>query len=1166
MRSYRTLALVLAVWAGTSAAQYQAVPQAGIGYPALTNPQTVTLLAAGDAGIELDRGRALLQLPFSFQFYNRQYTAVYVTANGALFFEPTTNPNDDFPSNVAIPSTTEPNGVIAPFWEDLDGNNGSSAVRQQVVSGPNGQGLAIEWRDWNRRFGSYTLNFQVRLWENGVIEFFYGTMQGAGQAISATIGIESPTGAQGTNGLGPIANPAVDGGQQFRCLNRTNPNAPVPSFAHCDLSSFDPLNTGTPISYIRFGPPPGVDLQPTRVRITGIAQAGNDLQLNVETSIRNFGTVASPPFSYKLYLSQDTIFDPPLADGGVSDSEIVTPGPRGPFTLNPNAAIVDSAGGVAPRPTSGTFYVLAVADPEGLVTETNENNNVFATSTPFFAGVDLVAESVSGPPSAGPGDPVTVSYTFTNQGFDPPGVVPFKIYLSADTVFSGDDRQVFSGTRAVSGGETVIAQSTFLLPSTVPAEDYFILLVLDDGPTAGVIVEVSDANNQVFSRARMQVRQADLIVERIRVARPVTPFETATAAFFGESIRIEATVRNQGGASAPNVSLIFYLSDNETLNGLTDPFICDEGPFALAPGTSRTVEKTCTVPSLAVSGQPLVRGPFFFFAAATAAGLAETDPSNNFAQAPPLLVRSPAPNLLPTNLRGPLRAAAGEVFAVTRTLANTGNRPSPAVRYRYVVSANTVITRDDPVLPIVTPTGDVAERSVTLAVDQRDTATELIRIPLSVTPATYYLGVLLDPDELVDEVDKADNGLAGPLTEVVAQSLGVAPTALPDALVNQPYLAELSATGTAAASTFVARVPAELPPGLTLSMDGRMAGTPTRTGAYAFTVAVTAGGRTIDARLSLKVSRSTASLVLTTTLLPPPARLLTYDFQAGATGGVGPYRFLVSNGVLPSGLVLSDRGRLSGSPSGDLGTSTTFTLSVVDSVGNVDSRVFTMTVVDASPFRITTAALLNGTLGEDYLVDIESSNAGGAPVSRPVRWTVLEGTLPPGLTLENSATERVIISGQPTGAGLFRFRLEATDNQGRSDSVGYVVLVAGNGVSILGELPPSLDRGAQVSVQLSASARVDGARFVVMDGSLPPGVSIDDAGLVTGTIDAEAAYRSYTITVGYGAGRDQLVTMKALRIDVEPPREIVRRGCASTGGVGLSALLALAGLTRRRRR
>ncbi|MCA3016042.1 MAG: putative Ig domain-containing protein, partial [Myxococcaceae bacterium] len=994
------------------------------------------------------------------------------------------------------------------------------------------------------------------LFRSGVIEFFYGTMQGAGQAISATIGIEGPSGAQGTNALAAAT-----------CVNRTVPTMPVPSFAHCDLTSFDPMSTGTRITSIRFGPPPGVDLQPTRVRVTGIAQAGNELQLNVETALRNFGTVASPAFSYRLFLSQDTIFDPPLADGGVGDFEIVTPGSRGPFTLNPNATVVDAASGVAPRPTSGTFYVLVVADEAAQVAETNENNNVFATSTPFFAGVDLVAEAVSGPPSAGPGDPVTVSYTFTNQGFDPPGVVPFKLFLSADTVFSVDDRQVFSGSRVVSGGETVIAQSTFTLPSTVPAEDYSLLLVVDDGPNAGVVVEVSDANNQVFSRARMQVRQADLLVERVRVARPVMPFDTATAAFFGEPIRIEATVRNQGGATAPNVSLIFYLSDNETLNGLADPFICDEGPFSLAPGAARDVARTCVVPTQAVSGQPLARAPYFFFVAATAAGLAETDPSNNFGQAPPLLVRSPAPNLLPTNLRGPLRAAAGEVFAVTRTFANTGNRPSPAVRYRYVVSANTVITRDDPVLPIVTSTGDVSERTVTLAVDQRDTATELIRVPVSVTPATYYLGVLLDPDELVDEVDKGDNGLAGPFVELVPQRLGVAPATLPDALVGQPYLAELSATGTAAPSAFAARTPAELPPGLTLSSDGRLAGVPTRTGAYAFTVTVTAAGRSVDARLSVKVSRSTASLVLTTALLPPPSRFLDYDFQVGATGGVGPYRFVTSNGLLPAGLTLSERGRLTGVPSGDLGTSTSFTLSVVDAVGNVDARGFTMTVVDASPFRVTTVALPNGLVGEDYLVDVEASNAGGAPVSRPVRWAVLEGVLPPGLMLENSATERVIVSGRPTGAGLFRFRLEATDNQGRSDSVTYVVSVAVSGVSILGTLPPSLDRGAEVSAQLNPTTLLSGARFFVADGSLPPGLSLDASGLVSGTIDAEAPYRSYTITVGYGAARDQLVTLKTLRIDVEPPRGPVERtGCAAAQGAALSALLALTGLARRRRR
>lgn len=1153
MTSLRSMALLLALWSGSAAAQYVATTQAISGYPSLTNPQTITLTAPNSV---TDRGRANVALPFTFQFYNRQYTSLVVTANGMAFFEASTIPTDDFPSNVAIPSTVEPNGIIAPFWDDLDGNNGTSALRQQVVTGPNGQGLAIEWKDWNRRFGMYTLNFQIRLWENGVIEFFYGAMLGSGQAISATIGIESPTGAGGTNAL-----------TAGSCLNRTVPTMPVPSFAHCDLASFDPMNTGSPITYVRFGPPPGVDLQPTRLRVTGISQAGNDLQIGAEVAMRNFGTATSGAFNYRLYLSEDTLFDAPSADAGVADTEIVTGAlPPGPFTLVPNGAVTNAATGTALRPTSGSFYVLAVVDDSNAVTETNEVNNVLATTTPYFAGVDLVAESVSGPPSAGPGDPVTISYAVTNQGFDPAGVVPFKIFLSADTVFSMDDREVFSGTRAVQGGENVVAQITFTLPATVPADDYYVLLQVDDGPNAGTVVEVSDANNQAISRARMLVRQADLIMDRIRIARPVLPYETATAGFFGEPIRVEATVRNQGGATAPNVSVVFFMSDNETLNGLTDPFVCEEGPFSLAPGASQVISKTCTVPTRAVNNSILPRAPYFFFAAAVAAGLAETNPSNNFAKADPVLVRSPAPNLLPINLRGPSKLGLGEVFAVTRTITNNGNRPSPATKYRYVLSANTIITRDDPVLPIVTMMGEVNERSVTLAVDQQDTATELIHVPTLLSPATYYLAVLVDPDNLVDEVDKADNGLAGPLVEVVPQSLALDPPFIPDAIVNQPYLAELSAIGTTETATFTVKNPAELPPGITVAMNGEISGTPTATGAYAFTIILRTGTRTIEARRGLKVSRSTASLVLTSPLLPPPARLLPYDFQLGAQGGVGPYRYLVTSGILPAGLELTERGRLSGTPSGALGTASPITITVIDSVGNSDGRGYTMTVVDASPFRITNASLPDGLLGAQYLVDIVAANAGGAPISRPVKWRVLEGALPPGLTLEDTVTERVILSGTPTGSGVFRFRLESTDGQARSDSVTYTVFIASTGVSITGDLPKSLDHGGAVNVQLKPTVSITDGIFFILDGALPPGVTLDTTGLVSGTIAADAAYRSYTVNIGYGASRDQLVTMRTYRTDVEVPGAVGRRGCASTGGVGVSSLLVLLGLLRRRRR
>lgn len=1153
MTSYKSLALVLALSSWTASAQYVAVTQSIGGYPALTNPQGITLTAPNSVS---DRGRATVALPFSFQFYSRSYTSITVTANGMAFFEPSTSPTDDFPSNVAFPSTNEPNGVIAPFWEDLDGNNGTSEMRQQVVTGPNGQGLAIEWKDWNRRFGAYTLNFQLRLWENGVIEFFYGTMQGSGQTISATVGIESPTGAQGTNAL-PLAS----------CINRTVPTMPVPSHAHCDIASFDPMSTGSPINYVRFGPPPGVDLQPTRLRITGIGLAGNDLQISTEVTVRNFGTAASGPFQYRLYLSDDTLFDSPSADAGVADVEIVTGGmPPGPFTLAPNATVVNPATGVAQRPTSGTFYVLAVVDDANAVTETNEVNNTLATSTPYFAGVDLVAESISGPPSSGPGDPVTISYAVTNQGFDTAGVVPFKVYLSADTVFSGDDRLVHTDSRTIAGGENVQAQLTFTLPAAVPADDYYLLLQLDDGPNAGAVVEVSDANNQAFSRARMQVRQADLIMDRIRIARPDVPYDTATAAFFGEPIRVEATVRNQGGATAPDVRVVFFMSDNETLNGLTDPIVCNEGPFSLAPGASQIVGKSCVVPSRSVTNQVLARGPYFFFAAAVAGGLAETNPGNNFLNAAPLLVRTPAPNLTPINLRGPTRVAPGESFAVTRTLTNTGNRPSPPVAYRYVLSANTIMTRDDVILPIVTSTGMlVNERSVTLAVDQRDTATEVVRVPELVTSATYYLGILMDPNGVIDEVDANDNGLAGPLVEVAPATIGIAPSFLPDAIMNQPYRAEVAITGTAEAATFTLKNAAELPPGLMMSSAGLFTGTPTRTGAFAITIVGTAGGKNVEVKLGLKVSKSTASLVLVNTVLPTPARLLPYDITLGAQGGVAPYKFVVSSGLLPEGLELSDRGRLTGSPTGALGTASVITLSVIDSVGNVDSRGFTMTVVDASPFRILNGSLPNGLFGQEYFADIAAENTSGAPISRPVRWTVMEGALPPGVVLENTVTERLVLSGTPSGSGVYQFKLEAKDAQGREDSVTYTVFIAGTGLTITGTIPASVDRGAAVNAQLNTTATVTNGKFLVLHGQLPPGLTLSADGLVSGTVEAVSDYRSYTVNIGYGASFGTVVTMKTYRIDVERPGTGVARGCSTGSGLSSLGLALLAVLARRRR-
>ncbi len=270
--SMRSALVLILLVASAVRAQYVATAQQGVSYPALTTATLVPLTAPG-TNDPRDRGRATVPLGFTFPFYGSTYSSLTVTANGLAFLEPSTGAatDNDFPSNVALPSGAEPNAVLAVLWDDLIGNNTTIALRSQSLSGPNGAGLAIEWRDWNRVFGQFSLTFQLRVWSNGLVEFFYGPLTGSGAtALTATVGIEAPSGTVGVNGLASCT-------------------------TTCAISSFDPASTGTPISYVRFGPAAGVDLQPTRVAVNAIVSAGPNLDVTTALSLRKLRHASQRP-------------------------------------------------------------------------------------------------------------------------------------------------------------------------------------------------------------------------------------------------------------------------------------------------------------------------------------------------------------------------------------------------------------------------------------------------------------------------------------------------------------------------------------------------------------------------------------------------------------------------------------------------------------------------------------------------------------------------------------------------------------------------------------------------------------------------------------------------------------------------------------------------------
>ena len=129
-----------------------------------------------------------LALPFQFPFYEAVYDSIWISSNGYLTF----GDNATSPGNDPLPHASQPQNIIAPFWDDLDPdgatiyyemNDNALTVQYQQVAHWGGMGSP----------GLYT--FQVILHRNGVIRFQYLDMRHT--LNSASIGIENHDGSQG---------------------------------------------------------------------------------------------------------------------------------------------------------------------------------------------------------------------------------------------------------------------------------------------------------------------------------------------------------------------------------------------------------------------------------------------------------------------------------------------------------------------------------------------------------------------------------------------------------------------------------------------------------------------------------------------------------------------------------------------------------------------------------------------------------------------------------------------------------------------------------------------------------------------------------------------------------------------------------------------------------
>ena len=208
--------------------------------------------------------------------------------------------------------------------------------------------------------------------------------------------------------------------------------------------------------------------------------------------------------------------------------------------------------------------------------------------------------------------------------------------------------------------------------------------------------------------------------------------------------------------------------------------------------------------------------------------------------------------------------------------------------------------------------------------------------------------------------------------------------------------------------------------------------------------------------------------------------------QSGAIGGV---TFTINSGTLPTGLTLSTAGVLNGTPT----QTGTFPITVRATGGNgcFGNGVTYNLVISCQAITVTNPGTATGTAGVPFSQTFTQSGAIGG-----VTFTINSGTLPTGLTLSTAG----VLSGTPTQTGTFPITVRATGGNGCFGNGGtYNLVISCQAITVTNPATTTGTSGVFFSQTFTQTGAVGGATFTINSGTLPTGLTLSTAGVLSGT-------------------------------------------------------------------